>query len=634
MEPWQWYHFVVATLGILVLVVAVGVFVVDVEAGEPGPVSFEDTVSLGLTDAERQAMDDDVYLPKAQVFYSDYRYVVGYYGMETLHAALDDDRMQWSLGDPLAIYVTDFSRTELTLDTSGHPTPANPPTWTTASTAVYVVDSDARAPTGDIAIPFSSPDDAQSYTESYGGTVVSWSELRDRDVEGSFVDDAGDDVPDRHERADDRLDDAVTLLDRPTSLTVGEDAPSIQAAVDQAPNGTTVVVPPGTYNESIEITRPITLRGEGAIIDGGGDGDVVSISAPDVAVTGFTIVGVGDQLQDPDAATDDPDAWDHNIELGYGHGDAGIAVVDSVDPYIADVHIDTPASGVLLRDAPGAVVHKVSIEGSEEWRDGFMGIMAMRSPGVIEDVQVQGGRDGVYTHRSDGIVVRDSTFQEGRFGVHLMHSSETLIANSTSRDQLIAGFVIMTDPEQNAIVGNEVRDSESGIITVGTGNYIAHNLVVDTDTGLRSNDHSSRYEHNAIVDNNIGVSTGGFIPTNVVVNNDFIGNNRHVSPGFGPLEVWAEDGVGNYWDGAIGMADGDRFDRPFSPTDPVDARLNRVDGAQTLANAPGLEATSRFADTIPGLRAGVIDPYPRVNPANPNLLEQLAATSDIRVVPP
>lgn len=619
----QWGAWLLVVGVVVGIVFGVGwLFAVDAGAEDPGPVDFDDTVQVGLTDEARLAIDEEVSLPRAQVAYSGYRYVVGYWGLERAAIDLSDPRIEHQLGHPLAVYVTDYSVAEVTLDDDGHPRTLNPVRWRAATEVHYVVDSEATGPAGPIVMPFADEAAAADFIESYGGELVGWDGLLDRIGDAPLPRPDLAAVEDRRSSADDTVAAVSDNLERPVSVTVGEDTDTIQGAVDAAPNDTAVLVPQGTYEEQVTIDRPVTLVGDGAVIDGGGNGTVITVTAADAAVVGVTITGVGAQHQDPDAAEDDPDEWDHNIELGYGHGDAGIAVIGATDVLVANASIDTPANGVLLRDAPGAVVDGITVDGSEDWLEGFMGVMAMRSPGVLQDSTITGGRDGIYLHRSHGMVVRDNRFDEGRYGIHLMHTSGALFADNTVRDQELGGIMLMTDPNGNMIVGNDVRRSAHGITTVGSANLVADNLVADNAYGLRMADHDTRYEGNVLVDNDVGARVAGFLPTNTVVSNDFVGNTQQLELGFGPLEVWSERGSGNYWgfDRSAGMSTS--IDRPFAPADPVDSRIDRVDGALTLANSPGIAGVAALRDSIPGLRQGVIDTHPLDRPANPDRLAQ------------
>jgi nitrous oxidase accessory protein NosD len=76
------------------------------------------------------------------------------------------------------------------------------------------------------------------------------------------------------------------------TLTVPDDYPTIQAAVSAAGSEDTVYVRKGMYTENIFINKSLTLQGEDretTVIDGGGSGNVVSIMASHVMVSGFTV---------------------------------------------------------------------------------------------------------------------------------------------------------------------------------------------------------------------------------------------------------------------------------------------------------------------------------------------------------
>lgn len=613
-----------ALVVVLALGAAVGLFLVDAGAESPEPVAFEDTVEIGLSMEARHATDSEVELPRAQAFYSQYRYVVGYYGVERVADAHQQERHAERFGHPIAVYVTDYAGTDVTLDDDRYPRTEQSPDWIERDDAVYVIDSGARTPAGEAALPFSDADEAESFADKHGGTVVGWAELSDRSYEFDDASAVRDRLDEQRADADQRVAEAEQLRDRPVSVVVGEDAPTISAAVERAPPNTTVRVPEGTYEETVEIEKPITLSGPNATLRGDGNGTVLTATADRTAVVGLSVEGVGDSIQNPDAV--DGDAWDHNVEQGYGHGDAAISMIEAEETLVADVTVETPANGILLRDAPDAVVTDATVDGTEEWGDGFMGVLAMRSPGVVENSTVEGGRDGVYSHHSDGLVVRDNELSDGRFGIHLMYTSDALLENNDATGQELMGIVVMTGPERIGIVGNEIRDSSNGIATAGSDSYVAENVVVGTEHGLSMNARSSIYERNVLADNDVGARATSIVPTDRVVDNDFVGNDQHLTAGSGALRIWTQDGSGNYWAGAPGAIEGDVLDRTYVPTDPVDARLHQTDGALTLAESPGVETARSLRGTVPGMREGsVVDHAPLAQPANPELVDRALA---------
>lgn len=82
------------------------------------------------------------------------------------------------------------------------------------------------------------------------------------------------------------------LPEEPRTLTVPDDYPTIQAGVSAANPGDTVYVRRGAYTENVSIGKSLTLQGEdrkNTIVDGGGSGSVVHITASNVLVRGLTV---------------------------------------------------------------------------------------------------------------------------------------------------------------------------------------------------------------------------------------------------------------------------------------------------------------------------------------------------------
>ena len=633
-------HLSIVLVGVVILLVVIGVFTADPGSTTQGPVDFDETVSVGLTLEDQRQLDaeaGDVELPRVQVFYSQYSYVVGYYGVEQFVRFRENPVHEQQFGQPLAVYVTTYDGTDLELTSDQYPQTSGEPTWNDATEAHYVVDSEARTPNGETVVPFADEERARAFAAAHGGDVLPWQRALGRIEKPDEADTVRADVTAQHQRANETVSKALELLDRPVQTVVGEDVPTLTAAVETAPPESTIVLPSGTYETTLDIDKPLTLRGEGDVeLIGDWDGDVINVSAPDVAIDGVTIRGVGSETPGASATqghdhgaagTGDDQQWDAEIEDAYATGDAAIATTDADGLLVRDTTIHTDASGIILRDSPDSVVTDVTVHGASTFATAHMGVVAMRSPGVIQRSTFRQGLDGVYTHRADGITVRNNRMFDNRMGIHLMHTSGALLADNQIASQADTGIFVMTGPERNALVGNRIRDTPTGIDIGGTDSYIADNLLRENTVGLQLDTTTSIVEGNLLLDNRFGAGSRSMLPTNRVADNDFIGNDEHISSTTGPVRIWTHDGSGNYWDGAVGVTDGETLDRPYIPTDSIDSALGRRGGTETLAQAPVRELLTSVHGSIAGAREGqIIDTAPRCEPVNRDWLEARGRT--------
>jgi parallel beta-helix repeat protein len=83
-----------------------------------------------------------------------------------------------------------------------------------------------------------------------------------------------------------------------TTFTVnasgGGDYTRIQAAIDNASAGDTILVYSGIYHENVNVTKQLTLRGIGnPVVDAAGSGSAITLAAHGITLEGFTATGSG-----------------------------------------------------------------------------------------------------------------------------------------------------------------------------------------------------------------------------------------------------------------------------------------------------------------------------------------------------
>ncbi|AQL44314.1 hypothetical protein BV210_17025 [Halorientalis sp. IM1011] len=621
-------RYVLAGLAFVVLVTATG-FSVDPDAGrDVEPVSFDETLTMGMTGVDvQEAEARALSIPRVEVFFSQYEYVVGYYGIDSAVEHLRGPRTTEQFGEPFGVLVSDYTGNDPALNENGFLIERNSIAggWVSVEEASFVVDSRARTPGGPAVVPFSDRDTAETFADRYDGRVVDWETLRARDVDRQSPTTLMDrTTTNRSEWADRQLETTAALRDRPVSVVVGEDAPTLSAAIERAPANTTVRLPPGTYDGNVTIEKSLTLAGSGSEthVRGDGSGTVISATAPRVAVTDLRVSGSGSVGSRP-AQNESVGGWDQFVRVAYGRGDAAIRFVNGTSSLVSGVEIRSRANGVLVRGGRGLVVRDSRIVGPSNWRDGFMGVLAMMDPVVVQNVTFEGGRDAVYTHRAHGIVIRDSRMTGMRYGVHEMYTSRALVRNNTVRDSL-AGVIVMTRPQRNVLRGNDVRDSRAGLIVSGSASFVADNLVADNTVGIGIGAPRSLLTRNVVVDNEIGIRDDPLLPSLTVTENDIVGNERPAEADLGPFRVYTADGRGNYWGRLPGTSDGGTMTAPYRPTGPVDGVLLTTEGGLALREAPAMQLVRSVQSRLPGLRSsGVVDTAPLAEPVRPDALERV-----------
>ncbi len=169
---------------------------------------------------------------------------------------------------------------------------------------------------------------------------------------------------------------------RPTEsgfdLGFDEGASSIQSAIDAAPPGSTVVVPPGTYVESFTLYKPVNLMGYGpgtTIISATAGQRVMTVTGPgindSVLISDLTLTG-GDLV--PSGACPD-------------HCGGGVLIRDNARPRFQNVSISNNrarSGGGLYVESGGAVLSDTFIQ-SNNAEDQGGGIGIASGAVVMED---------------------------------------------------------------------------------------------------------------------------------------------------------------------------------------------------------------------------------------------------------
>ncbi len=283
------------------------------------------------------------------------------------------------------------------------------------------------------------------------------------------------------------------------TLTVPDDYPTIQAAVDNASPGATVFVRKGEYRENIIVGKALTLEGEDretTVINGNGSGVVLMILAGRVIINGFTV-------RDGDYGVLIGHLFDNGVRIGSS---------DSI-------------THVTLRDM---IVTLNKTHGVCSWGTG--------GHHIIENciISFNAGMDGIHVHQVSKSTIRNcEVFANGKAGLTVGWSWHVVVE------------------------GNKIYHNPFIGLSVDSCYYatIKNNLISANERGMYFHYISRRstVKENIVFGSNLGLSID-CSPTwigageNIFYHNDFIGNQEQIYHTI-KNQIW-DNGYpsgGNYW---------------------------------------------------------------------------------------
>jgi len=385
-------------------------------------------------------------------------------------------------------------------------------------------------------------------------------------------------------------------------LEVPAGGDNLRQALEHAAAGDVLRLDAGVHVGPVTISKPLALEGEvGAVVDGGGKGQVIRVSAPDVVIRGLTVRNSGAVLA----------AMDAGIVLDQ---DAARALVE-------DNTLEGNLFGIYVWGPTDATVRRNRIQGNTVLRmsEAGDGIAVWNAPGaLVAENEVVGGRDGIFANVSRQDRFIGNRFTKLRFGIHYMYTNDSEIAGNVSHGNHI-GFAIMFS-QRLAIRDNVSEDDREHGLMLNYANEsdISGNVVRRSDKCVFIyNANKNRIEGNWFEGCGVGIHFTAGSERNVIVGNAFMRNRTQVMyVGTRSLD-WSENGRGNYWSDnpAFDLRGRGISDTAYRPNDVIDKVQWSYPSAKLLLNSPAVQvirwAQSQFPALHPG---GVIDSAPLMAP--------------------
>jgi nitrous oxidase accessory protein len=381
-----------------------------------------------------------------------------------------------------------------------------------------------------------------------------------------------------------------------------------QAALAQARAEDEVVLLPGVHPGPLLLDRAVRLRGEpGAVVDGGGEGSVVTVTASGAVVEDLEIRRSGRRVLS---------------------SDAGIKVESASGVTLRNLRMRDVLYGVYAERGEHLVVDGCRLTGTVtpgEGGDGN-GIHLWYTHDVwLHADTVERFEDAVYLSFAYRTRVEGCRFQDsGRYGFHTMYSQDAHLASSVfTRNQ--AGCALMFSNGLD-VIGNDFLHNRGprtyGLLlnSCSTGEFRDNRLIDNTIGIFMDNSNRNRLEGNLLQDNGWGLLLFSSCAGNVLTGNTFLNNDYAVSLDMRRTDNRFDDGArGNYWSqNAPYDLDGDGIsDTPYSPVSAFAFLSKQYPDLAILAASPGVTALTMAERVFPALRpSAAVDRFPLVAPAS------------------
>ena len=241
----------------------------------------------------------------------------------------------------------------------------------------------------------------------------------------------------------------------PKVLTVcasGCNYTSIQAAIDAACPGDTILVNSGTYFEHVNVNKALTLQGVGApVVDVGGFGSAITISADGCTLQGFVAIGSG------------------------AYPEAGVKATSSSNTITGNTATGNSDIGIYLTSSSNN-----TLSGNTATGNFGVGIgLVSSSNNTISGNTATGNSYGIgLDFSSNSNTISGNTVTGNICGIGLVSSSGNTISGNTATGNSILG-IYLDSSSSNSIIGNTVTGNSYGIgLVSSSGNTITGNTVI------------------------------------------------------------------------------------------------------------------------------------------------------------
>lgn len=324
---------------------------------------------------------------------------------------------------------------------------------------------------------------------------------------------------------------------KPVTLTVNNstgqvaDFTSIQAAIDNAFPGDTIVIFPGVYEENVDVyVTNLTLKSESA---SSGDtivktasslDDIFYIIADGVTISGLNITGpvdfpnAGIRLNGVKYCNIENNQLSNNYSgsvLNTSSGNSSLTFNNSSSDAGFGIRLDSSSSNILGNNSLSGNGTSILLLNSRE--------------NILINNSASGGNYGIWVDSSSNNTLDGNNLSNNRVGAYLNVSSGNVLNNNTASNNTGSG-INLSDSVGNTLSNSTAsKNTVSIVLQNSSANILDNNTVSDNDYGfwLDSSSDDNRLDGNKALNNSVGIrmkiSSGNVLKGNIALNNTLSG---------------------------------------------------------------------------------------------------------------
>ena len=256
----------------------------------------------------------------------------------------------------------------------------------------------------------------------------------------------------------------------------GVDYTTIQAAVNAAAAGDTIEVRSGTYDENVDVTKQLILRGIGMpVVDAGGSGGAaVTLSADEITLEGFTTTNVSSYYAGLNVISSN-NTLSSNTSNTYG-----ICMHSSNNNTLSSnkASNNNTASrnniGIYLRSSSNN-----TLIGNTASNNNGQGIyLYSSSNNTLSNNMASNTYSGIFMAFSSNNTLSNNTVSNSDYGIYLWRSSNNTLSSNTASNNLNGIYV--SSSSNNTLSSNNASNNLYGIyVSSSSSNILYHNNLVE-----------------------------------------------------------------------------------------------------------------------------------------------------------